>query len=342
MRVAVTGASGNIGTALVRWLARRAEVTEIVGLARRRPPADAPYDRVRWFERDLRTAGDLAQIVHGAAAVVHLAWDIVPAHHRPAHARTNRVGSRNLVDAVVRARVPHLVHLSSAAVYSPHRQRTPVTEEWPRRGIATSAYSRDKVDVEDRLDEVEADGLRVTRIRPPAVVQPAAASEIVTMIAGRAAPLVRVVRGRVPLLPLPRDAAVQVVAADDVASLAGRAILARATGAFNAADEPPITPSVLARLLGGRHLAVPRAALRTAMDASWCLRLQPLDGSWLDLVMDTPLLDCARARAELGWRPAHDARLTVLATRRAAARGAGAASPPLAPLSDRAGDGERR
>ncbi|MEU4215660.1 hypothetical protein [Actinoplanes sp. NPDC026623] len=41
---------------------------------------------------------------------------------------------------------------------------------------------------------------------------------------------------------------------------------------------------------------------------TWRLRLQRLDPSWVDLIMDTPLLDCARARAELGWHPRYDAR----------------------------------
>ncbi|MEV0718190.1 NAD-dependent epimerase/dehydratase family protein [Asanoa sp. NPDC050611] len=336
MRVVVTGASGNIGTALLRWLDGRAGIGSVVALARHAPPAGAetPYARVSWVERDLGTAGDLAEVFSGADAVVHLAWDIVPGHHRAAHTRTNREGSRRVVDAVVRAGVPQLVHLSSAAVYSPHRARTAVTEDWPRRGVRTSAYSRDKVDVEDLLDRVEAEHpeLRVARIRPPAVLQPAAASEIARMMLGRAAPLVRVARARVPLLPLPPGAVVQVVAADDVADLAGRALLARATGAFNVAGEPHLSPVLLARLLGGHHLPMPATTARAMLTGAWRLRLQPLDGSWLDLVLDTPLLDCTRARDELGWRPEYDARLTVLATRHAAAGSAGTHSPRLRPL----------
>jgi UDP-glucose 4-epimerase len=339
MRVVVTGASGNIGTALLRWLDERPGVS-VVAVARRAPAADAgaPYGRVTWCERDLGTAADLPSVFSGADAVVHLAWDIVPGHHRAAHARTNRSGSRRVVDAVVRAGVPRLVHLSSAAVYSPHPARTAVTEDWPRRGVPTSAYSRDKVDVEDLLDRVEAEhpALRVARLRPPAVLQPAAASEIARMMLGRAAPLVRLARARVPLLPLPPGAVVQVVAADDVADLAGRALLAGATGAFNVAGEPRLPPALLARLLGGRHVPMPAGALRTLLSAAWRLRLQPLDGSWLDLVLETPLLDCTRARTELDWHPTYDARLTVLATRHAAGRSAGTASPRLRPLGHRA------
>lgn len=340
----VTGATGNIGTALLGWLDRRAEVDATVGVARRLPPAGAgrPYERASWLACDLAgpdAVDTLAGVFDGAAAVVHLGWEIITGHRRDTQARTNRIGSRNVVAALVRAGVPQLVHLSSAAVYSPHRDRTPVTEVWPRRGVPASAYSRDKVDVEDMLDAVEAvrPGLRVARVRPPAVLQPAAGSEVVAMMLGRFAPLSRLAGGRVPLLPLPRQAAIQVVAAEDVADLVGRAVLAEAAGPFNAAGEPVVAPDELARLLGGRHVPVPGPALRAVLDASWRLHLQPLDGSWLDLVLDTPLLDSSRARTELGWRAAHDARHTLVATRRAAGADAGTASPRLRPLSRRGG-----
>ncbi|MEU4221235.1 NAD-dependent epimerase/dehydratase family protein [Actinoplanes sp. NPDC026623] len=335
----MTGASGNIGTALLRWLAVRPEVDEAIGIARRAPPADAgqPYDRVGWREIDVACPGadgELAEAFGGADAVVHLAWHIVGDHDRRTQRRINRAGSGHVLAAALRTRVPQLVHLSSAAVYSPRTTDAAVSEEWQRRGIPGSAYSRDKVAVEDLLDRAEAEhpGLRVVRIRPPAVLQPAAAGELVRMALGRSAPLARVVRGRALVLPLPPQAVTQVVAAEDVADLVGRAVLARATGGFNVADEPVLTAEMLARLLGGRHLPVSRRALRRLVGATWRMRLQPLDSSWVDLLVDSPLLDCTRARTELGWHPRHDARLTVVATRRAVADGVGTASPRLRPL----------
>ncbi|MFI5894990.1 NAD-dependent epimerase/dehydratase family protein [Actinoplanes sp. NPDC051513] len=344
MRVVVTGASGNIGTALLRWLAARAEVRETIGIARRMPPVGVgePYDRATWRELDVASpeaGGELAEVFGGADAVVHLAWHIVADHDRGTQARTNRVGSEQVVAAALRTEVPQLVQLSSAAVYSPRVTDTAAPETWQRRGIPGSAYSQDKVAVEDLLDRAEAEhpGLRVVRIRPPAVLQPAAAGELARLALGRSAPLARILRGRAPVLPLPPQAVTQVVAAEDVADLVGRAVLARAAGAFNVADEPILTPAILARLLGGRHLPVSREALRVLVGATWRMRLQPLDPSWVDLLVDTPLLDCTRARTELGWHPRHDARLRVVATRRALARGLGTASPRLRPLGGHVG-----
>jgi len=58
MRVVITGASGNLGTALLRRL--RADGHELVGVSRRRPPPDVePYAGVRWYPLDLGTADEL-------------------------------------------------------------------------------------------------------------------------------------------------------------------------------------------------------------------------------------------------------------------------------------------
>src|ERR687885_75618 len=54
LTVAVTGASGNVGTALLRRLtAAGAGVAGVRGLARRRPPDVAPWSGVRWHLTDL-------------------------------------------------------------------------------------------------------------------------------------------------------------------------------------------------------------------------------------------------------------------------------------------------
>jgi UDP-glucose 4-epimerase len=352
--VLVAGASGNIGTALLRRLAVQPEIEGITGIARRVPGDDAgpPYDQADWHGIDLAEAGvadRLAELMRGADSIVHLAWQIVAGHDRPAQARTNLIGSEQVLAAALWSGVPQLVHLSSAAAYSGHPGADRVTETAPRRGIPSSAYSRDKVAVEDRLDIAEAEHpqLRVVRIRPPAVLSRPAASEIARMLMGRLAGAGRLARGRVPLLPLPPRTVTQVVAAEDVADLITRAIVARAAGPFNVADEPVLTSVGIARLLGGLHLPVPAPAMRAVLDLTWRLRLQPLDGSWLDLLVNCPLLDTTRARTELHWRPQHDARATIADVRRGIAEGAGAVSPALRPLSRsrrqhsaRASDGE--
>src|SRR3954470_2532873 len=80
VRIVITGASGNVGTALLRRLGASRE-HELVGGSRRRPPAAPPYDAAEWVPADLAGAGvgtALERTFAGADAVVHLAWAIQP------------------------------------------------------------------------------------------------------------------------------------------------------------------------------------------------------------------------------------------------------------------------
>src|SRR5207245_701309 len=147
----IVGASGNVGTALLRRLAREPGITEIVGVARRPPdPAIAPYDRASWVACDIGTpagARTLTRAVAGADAVVHLAWQIQPSHDRTLLRRTNVAGSGHVVRAVLDAGVRALVYASSVGAYAPGPKDRPVDESWPATGIAGSAYSEDKAAV---------------------------------------------------------------------------------------------------------------------------------------------------------------------------------------------------
>src|SRR5438094_4722082 len=100
MRVVVTGATGNVGTSVVRRLAADPEISEIVGIARRRPDWDP--GKTRWIEADV-AAEPLEPIFSGADAVVHLAWLIQPARDQRAVERVNLLGSRRVFEAAAAA-----------------------------------------------------------------------------------------------------------------------------------------------------------------------------------------------------------------------------------------------
>jgi uncharacterized protein YbjT (DUF2867 family) len=55
MRVVVTGASGNVGTSLLRALAEEDSVEEVLGLARRRPSRE--FAKTEWRSDGLRVLG---------------------------------------------------------------------------------------------------------------------------------------------------------------------------------------------------------------------------------------------------------------------------------------------
>src|SRR3954471_13568663 len=154
--VAVTGASGNVGTALLRRLAGSG-AAQVRALARRQPPDVAPYSEVRWFSADLGEVASeqvLPEFLDGVDAVVHLAWALQPGRHPEALRRVNVEGTRRLVRAAVAAGVEHVVRMSSLGAYAPGASATQVAEDWPTTGIPTSQYSRDKAEAERAVRDV--------------------------------------------------------------------------------------------------------------------------------------------------------------------------------------------
>ena len=329
MRVAITGATGNVGTALLRALADEPAVEGIVGIARRRPSAQFP--KTTFVQADI-ARDDLAPHFEGAGCVVHLAWLIQPSRDRQTTWSTNVLGSRRVFEATAAARVPALVYASSVGAYSPGPKDRTVDENWPTDGIASSFYSRDKSDVESILDRIERDHpeLRVVRLRPSLIFQRAMGVEVKKLFTGRLLPHRLLAPGRIPFVPDTPRLRFQVTHTDDVADAYRRAIVGDARGAFNIAAEPVLDPDALAELFGARKLPVPAGLLRGLVAASWRARLQPTPEGWVDMGLQTPLLDSTRARTELGWEPQRTAGEALLELVRGIHDHADAPTPPLA------------
>ncbi|RZT83836.1 nucleoside-diphosphate-sugar epimerase [Pseudonocardia sediminis] len=332
MRIVITGASGNVGTALLRRLSGHGH--ELLGVCRR-PPGDAgPYAGVGWTSLDLAGRGvldALRPVVRGADAVVHLAWGFQPSRDVNYLDRLGVGGTRAVIEAVQAEGVPHLVHMSSVGAYSPGGQER-VAEAWPTEGIDSLPYSREKVAAERLLDDHERrrpDGTAVARMRPGLIVQRDAGSALLRY--GVPALLPSALLRHVPVLPLDEDLVVPIVHTDDVADAFARVLDQRATGAFNLAADPPVTRDLIAEVLGARPVHVPKAALRAAADLAWRAGLQPLDPGWIDLAFAIPLMDCTRARTELGWAPTVDARAALTQVVEGMADGASTSSPALRP-----------
>ena len=328
MRVAVVGATGNVGTSVVRALSADPAIEEIVGIARRRPQVSFP--RTTWVCADV-VRDDLVAAFRGADAVVHLAWLIQPSRDRAATRSVNVDGSRRVFEAAAAAGVPTLVYASSVGAYSPGPKDRRVDESWPTGGIPTSFYSRDKSDVEAILDGFEAaqPEMRVVRLRPGLIFKGEAASGIRRLFAGPLLPTPLLRRRLIPIVPSLERLRFQGVHSFDVAEAYHLALTRDVRGAFNVAAEPVLDPPELARLLDARPVRVPERALRAAVDASWKLRLQPTPPGWLDLALGVPLMDTTRAREELGWSPTRTAGEALLELIDAMRRGEGLDTVPL-------------
>ncbi|MFF3322590.1 NAD-dependent epimerase/dehydratase family protein [Streptomyces sp. NPDC002889] len=334
LRVVVTGATGNVGTSVVRALAGDPRVDSVLGLARRVPELE--ISRVTWASVDLSRGDDayeLGRLVDGADAVVHLAWQFQPTHDPVVTWQTNVLGSLRLFDAVAAARVPVLVHASSVGAYSPGpKTGRGVDESWPTHGWPGAAYCREKAYLERVLDTYEREhpGIRLVRMRPGFLFKEEAASEQRRIFAGRFLPGPVIRPGVVPFVPDLDGLRFQVLHTDDAARAYLHAVLLDAHGAFNLAADPVIDAQRLGELLRARVVRVPRAAVHAALSAAWGLRLAPASPQLFDAVLRLPLMDAARARQELDWEPRVSATEAIEEFLRGVRQGSGEATAPLA------------
>jgi UDP-glucose 4-epimerase len=307
VRIVITGATGNIGTALRRRLSD-VGTHQLTGIARRPPVTDGERsgDGTAWVALDLAdesSEGPLRQAMAGADAVVHLAWGFQPSHGTDYLERLDIGGSRRVLEAADATGVRHLVHMSSIGAYSQRTSMQPVDESWPTSGIPTLAYSVHKVAVERVLDAYQESGGRmtVTRIRPGIVGQRSAGSALLRYTVPAYLPVLAL--RHLPVLPLDRRIAIPLVHSDDVADAVARALELGAGGAFHLAADPPARPADFGAAFGSATVPFPAPLLRGLAWATWQARLQPVDPGWLDLALTVPMLDTSRARRELGWRP---------------------------------------
>ncbi|HEX2125535.1 MAG TPA: NAD-dependent epimerase/dehydratase family protein, partial [Thermoleophilaceae bacterium] len=214
MRVVVVGATGNVGTSLLRALADEPAVDSVLGIARRLP--GARYPKTDWAAADVSRT-DLTEHFRGADVLVHLAWLIQPGRDEATLRATNVEGSARVFGAVAKAGVPALVYASSVGAYSPGPKDRRVDESWPTNGIESSFYARHKAEVERLLDRFERDNpsVRAVRLRPALIFKREAASGIRRLFAGPFLPSPLVRRELIPVVPRTPRLSVQAVHSRD-------------------------------------------------------------------------------------------------------------------------------
>src|ERR671932_450258 len=114
MRLVIVGATGNVGTSLLRAVEHDGQIDSVLGIARRMP--ELVVAKTEWAEADIGR-DELVPLLRGADVVVHLAWLIQPSRDLLTLWRTNVEGSARLFRAVVEAGVKNLVYASSVGAY---------------------------------------------------------------------------------------------------------------------------------------------------------------------------------------------------------------------------------
>src|ERR687889_1186163 len=281
MRVVVVGATGNVGTSVLRSLENEERVDSVLGLARRLP--ELRLSKTEWAQADIIT-DDLAPRFPGADAVILLAWLIQPSRDLNKLWMTNVEGSMRAALAAAEAEVPTLLYASSVGAYSPGPKDRAVDESWPTGGVPNSYYSKQKAEVERRLNHFESQhpDVRVVRMRQGLTFKREAAQGVRRLFGGPFFPSVLARPGLINLVPEIEGLRSQVVHSLDVGEAYRLALLREVSGAFNLAAEPVLDADEIANILNARTFPLPGRIARVGAGLSWSLRLQPVPPGWLD------------------------------------------------------------
>ncbi|MHB8732677.1 MAG: NAD-dependent epimerase/dehydratase family protein [bacterium] len=206
-RVLVTGATGMVGSAIVRALLERKRSVRV--LARNPERARALFGAsVSIAAGDLGAPASLRQACDGIREIYHAAAELGFRGGSGAEMHeTNVEGTRRLLDAAQASGVSRLVYTSSVAVYGDHLARG-ITETAP--ATPSSAYGRSKAQAERLVREADGRGLRCVIVRP-CIVYGADDRYFIPQTVSTM---------RLPVIPLPDGGrhVVDLVHADDVAA----------------------------------------------------------------------------------------------------------------------------
>jgi len=299
---AITGSSGYVGTRMTRWLLEKEPGCRVIGFDVRPPRVES--DRLEFHHMDVRDPriGDLLA-GRNVASLMHFAFILDPLYDEKEMNDIDIGGTRNVLAAALRAKVPHLIATSSTTAYGALPYNPPrLTENDPPRAQRSFSYAHDKRLMDDLLRDFarENKDVAVCVVRPCIVLGPNVANYIAYNMLVQ--PVTALLDGR--------DNEIQFIHEDDLVRLIATCVEKRAAGVYNAVGEGTLTSREVARMSGKRAVKLPYRAVWSIV---WALhRARALDFAMppgiLDFFRNPWVASGEKARRELGFVPDHSSR----------------------------------
>ncbi len=172
MRCMVTGATGLIGSQLVRDLLQQDfEVNVLVRTPHKQP--EEIRKRVSVFQGDILDKKSINNAMHGCNAVFHLAaFAGVWTKDKMIPYEVNVTGTGNILEAALKNDIGKVVYTSSAGTLSPSDGTIPVDENTPMPESYNTDYEITKRQAEQLCDEYGRMGLHIVVVNPTRVFGP--------------------------------------------------------------------------------------------------------------------------------------------------------------------------
>jgi nucleoside-diphosphate-sugar epimerase/predicted dehydrogenase len=306
-RAVLTGATGFLGTALLRRLLEQGETVRCLVRSKARLPEEAQINAV---EGDLGDAELVDQAISGAEVVYHVGAAMKGATED--FQRATVWGTRHVIDACLKHGVKRLVYVSSLSVldHAGRRPETPVREDaayepYPER---RGAYTQTKLEAERLVIEAaRTKDLPAVILRPGQIFGPGSERVSPSGVIGLAGRWLVVGNGR-RLLPL--------VHVEDVADalLAAAAADVPPGSVFHLVDPAPVTQRQYIQAVRPLQdppipsLTIPMPLMRLltfGVETLGKLLKKPVPLTAYRLASLRPLHPCdiSAAREKLGWNP---------------------------------------
>src|SRR5581483_7043058 len=176
---AITGSSGYVGTRMTRRLLESPD-NRVIGFDVRPPRIDS--DRLEFHQMDVRYRRIAAVLKgRGVHSLLHFAFVLDPFYDEKEMTDIDLGGTRNVLDAVLAAGIPHLLATSSTTAYGALPDNpVPLDERAPTRAGREFIYAHDKRLMDEMLRDFAAahPDLKVCIVRPCIVLGPNVANYI--------------------------------------------------------------------------------------------------------------------------------------------------------------------
>lgn len=292
MLVGVTGASGNLGTVVIKRLVHSGQHSVV---AFTRSPLRVRHPSITIHRYDAVDGVPKSQL-SGLDCLIHLAYVVEEPKDKHAARHINVDAAVGLVATAADAGVPFMVVASSVNAYGDHyRAGQFVDESAPVRRTPSKFYYDNKAELELRLADWmgrnPATSLGLCILRLAYVVGPDIYNSGV-----------RTFRRRPLIYPDPTSAAYQFLHQDDFGEAVSLLITQQKTGTFNVAPPDYVTVKDIARLNANAPvIPVPLRLAERASDLAFKLGLSTFSSDWVTVGEASVRSD--RFIKITGWRP---------------------------------------
>jgi UDP-glucose 4-epimerase len=305
--IAVTGASGFLGSNLIGMLEQDEQVGRIVAIDVKPPTTGG--QKTRSYDVDLTqpaSEGRVAEILEEEQVdtLAHLAFLSSPTHATAWAHELESLGTMHVTVAAGHARVRKFVLWSLTWLYGA-RPSNPnfIAEKQALRAPAAEPFFADKIDAEEQTRKLaqRSPEMVVTILRTAPLLGPTVRNAITTYLGRKVVPTMM---GFDPLVQFLHEA-------DAIAAL-HLAVMRDASGTFNIVGDGVVPLSMAIRLAGCVGAPVPHPVAETLTGLGWIAQLVEAPPSFLRYLRFLCVADGRKARSEMGFRAAYSTREAIV------------------------------